>query len=118
MILQLNGIECKEKDLNESPKNLDYGVVVNMRYYNNSDDDYYYLEDSGRQIYDDKILEKEVTEMTCQSNVGDSVAISTSVDVKALLMICLRSFLQITRPGRIISWHALTRFPMLVRKTW
>lgn len=46
MILQLNGIECKDEDLTESPKILDYGVVAKMIYCNDLNGDYYYLKDS------------------------------------------------------------------------
>lgn len=45
MILQLNGIEWKDEELNESPMILDYGAVAKMRYYKDLNVDYYYLED-------------------------------------------------------------------------
>lgn len=85
MILQLNDIKCKEGDLIDSPKILGYGVVEKMGYYKDLNGDYYYLEDSGRKIYDDKFLEKEVTEMNDLSTVGGSAATFTSIDVKTLL---------------------------------
>lgn len=85
MILELNVIVCKEKELIESPKILDFGNVLKMRYYRDSNEDYYYLEESGRKIYDDKIVEpvKEVV-----GDVGPSDIGATSfayIDVKTLL---------------------------------
>lgn len=87
MILRLSGIECKDEHLTESPKILYYGVVAKMRYYKDLNGDYYYLEDSGRQVYDDKIVEhvKETVEATGPSVVGVGVAFSLSPDVKTLI---------------------------------
>lgn len=41
MILDLNGSMCKEKELTESPKILDYGGVKKMRYYRDTNGEYY-----------------------------------------------------------------------------
>ncbi|KAI5431442.1 hypothetical protein KIW84_035580 [Lathyrus oleraceus] len=92
MILKLNGIECKEAYLIESPKILDYGDVAKMRYYKDSNGHYYYLEDFRRHIYDDKILEKEVTGMTDPSTASGSVVASIYVHVKELLDYVLQIF--------------------------
>lgn len=55
--LEINGIVSKEEKLTEAPKILDYGGVSKMRYYRDSNGDYYYLEEYGRKIYDDKVME-------------------------------------------------------------
>lgn len=57
MILEINGIASKEAALVEAPKILDESVISKMRYYRDSKGDYYYLEQSGRKIYDDKVVE-------------------------------------------------------------
>lgn len=88
MILLLNGIECKDEELTESTKILNYGVVAKMRYERDLNVDYYYyLQDSGRHIYDDKIFEhvKEAFETTSISVVGLRDASYTSIDVKTLI---------------------------------
>lgn len=49
--------------------------------------DYYYLEDSGRQIYDDKIVEhvNKVVEATGPSTTGVGASFSTTPNVKTLI---------------------------------
>lgn len=61
MILQFNGIESDEEYIIESPNILGYGFMSKMSYYKDLNSDYYYLEDSGKKISNNKILEKEVT---------------------------------------------------------
>lgn len=99
------GIKCKEQELTESPKILDYGDVSKMRHYMDLNGNYYYLEDPGRQIYDDKIVEqvKETADTVGPFATGLGAASSTSYDVKTLMMVCFRNFLQIIKLGKIGS---------------
>lgn len=85
MILELNGIVCKEEELVDSPKILDYGGIAKKRYYKDTNGDYYYLEDSNRKIYDNKVMEpvKEVVEAINPSDIG--VTSSASANAKTLL---------------------------------
>lgn len=64
-----------------------------MRYYKDTNGEYYYLEDSGRKIYNDKIVElvKEVGESVGPSDID--VTSSAFVDVKTLLDEMLQKFL-------------------------
>lgn len=95
MILQMNGIECKNEDLTESPKVIDYNVVAKMRQYKDLNGNYYYLEDSGIHIYDGKIVEheKKAAETTGPFAASVGVAYSTSPDVKTLIKDMLHTLL-------------------------
>lgn len=86
MILHLDGIECKEEELIESPK---------MRYYRDLIGDYYYLEDSGKKINYNKIVkhDKEAAEMVLPSDTDVDVISSTLVDMKTLIGDVLQRFL-------------------------
>lgn len=58
-----------------------------MRYLKNLNGNYYYLEDSGRQIYDDRIVKhvKETSKTTGPYVIIGGVTSSTSPDVKTLI---------------------------------
>lgn len=86
MILHLNGIECKEEELIESPK---------MRYFRDLIGDYYYIEDSGKKINYNKIVKhgKEATKMVLPSDTCVDVISSTLVNMKTLIGDMLQRFL-------------------------
>lgn len=87
MILELNEVVGMEEELTASPKILDYGVVEKMRYYRDTNGDYYYLKDSGRKIYDDKIVEpsKEFAETVGPFDIDVGATSYASTDAKMLL---------------------------------
>ncbi|KAI5424886.1 hypothetical protein KIW84_030896 [Lathyrus oleraceus] len=121
VLYELNDIECNEEDLTKSPKILDYGILEKMRYYKDSNGDYYYLEDSGRKIYDDKNLEKEVTETTDPSIASASVDASTFVHMKALLDAVIQKIINlggsstiVQQPRLYIAWILLCVFQVFV----
>lgn len=60
---------------------LDYVVVAKMRYYRDLSVNYNYLEDSGRKIYDDKIIKqgKEAAKTVDPFHTGVGVTFSTSL---------------------------------------
>lgn len=66
-----------------------------MKYYRNLNGGYYYLEDSGRQIYDDKIVElvKEAAETIGSSTDDVGVSSSTTPDMKTLIDVMLQRLL-------------------------
>ncbi|KAL5074970.1 hypothetical protein RYX36_013954, partial [Vicia faba] len=60
-ILEANKIVPKEDDQFITLKILDYGGVSKMRYFLDSDDgSYFYHEDSGRKVYDNKIVDPPI----------------------------------------------------------
>lgn len=117
IILELNDIVCKEEELTESPKILDYGVVKKIRYHRNTNGDYYYLEDSGRKIYDDKIVDpiKEAAETASPFDIGDVATYSSSSNVKTLLDEMLQKLLA---DNKIIEDNIMARFLRFLMSVW
>ncbi|KAL5068683.1 hypothetical protein RYX36_019570, partial [Vicia faba] len=75
MILEVNAIVPKKDDLFMTPKILDYGSVSKMRYYRDFDDgSYFYLEDSGRKVYDNSIVDPLFDPIATPTSSGSFLA--------------------------------------------
>ncbi|CAI8592780.1 unnamed protein product [Vicia faba] len=90
-ILEVNGIVSKEEDFVEDLTIMDEYRFSMMRYYIYIDGVYYYLEKSGRQMYDDRIME---TVKDPSNEVGASSYGLLSTDVKTYLDKLVRKILE------------------------
>ncbi|KAL5055995.1 hypothetical protein RYX36_036677 [Vicia faba] len=76
LLLEVNGIVPKEDDQFLTLTILDYDGVSKMRYYRDSDDDsYFYLEDSGKEVYDNKIVGPPVDHIVASSSSTPSTSL-------------------------------------------
>ncbi|KAL5082020.1 hypothetical protein RYX36_010441 [Vicia faba] len=89
--IEVNGIVSNEEDLVEDLTIMDEYRVSMMRYYRYIDGVYYYLEKSGRQMYDDRIME---TVKDPSNEVGASSYGLLSTDVKTYLDKLVRNILE------------------------